>query len=385
MNGFRLARILGFEIRVDLSWFVILILILWSFSAVVFPLQYPELTPGAHAAMGGAATLLFFASLLTHEISHSIVARRRGIPVEGITLFIFGGVSRTRAEAESPADEFAIAAAGPLASLGIALAFAVVSLGGGLLGVGSPVVGVARYLAYLNAALAIFNLLPGFPLDGGRLFRALVWKLTGDLTTATRWASAAGAGLGYGLMALGVLQLFAGATLGGLWLLFIGWFLRNAAASSLHQHLVRGLLSGVTARELMTPDPDVLEPDLTIREAVDAHFLARRHQAFPVVEDGRVIGLLSLNRVKTLPRDLWPSRTVREVMRPIEDLVVRPGDPVTSVLEAMEATGERRALVLDGDRLAGIVSPSDVTSWIQRSQELEPLREPRTPAGREGS
>lgn len=374
MGGIRLGSIRGFEIRIDISWFVILFLVLWSFSGAVFPAQYPDQSTGTYLLMGAAGALLFFASIIAHELSHSVVARRKGIPVEGITLFIFGGIAHTRMEAETPGDEFVIAGVGPLASLALAAVFAGAWWLGSVAGIAPAVTIVAGYLAVLNAALAVFNLLPGFPLDGGRLFRSIVWKVTGDLTTATRWATMGGKGLGYGLMALGALQLFAGAGLGGLWLIFIGWFLRGAAEMSLRQHVVRSVLEGVAARELMTPDPDVVSPDLTVEELVESHFLRKEHHAFPVVDAGRPVGLVTLQHVKGVPRSEWSSRRTRDVMRDLSDLRVGPRDQVTRVLELMEEGEERRILVVDGERLVGIISASDVAAWLQRREEFESLR-----------
>lgn len=377
MGGFRLGSVLGFEIRIDYSWFVIFFLILWSFSAGVFPAQFPDLSPETHFLMGGIGTFLFFASLLAHELSHSVVARRKDVPVEGITLFIFGGMARTRLESETPEDELAIAGVGPLASLVIAGVFGVVWWLGGQLGWGDAVMGVAMYMAYLNVILALFNLLPGFPLDGGRLFRGVVWKLTGDLTKATRWATNGGKALGYALMGLGLLQTFAGGVLGGLWMLFIGWFLRGAAEASYTQHLLRGILEGIRADEVMTADPESVPPDLSLRELVEERFLRRRYQSFPVVDGEQLVGLLTLQQVKEAPREEWDRRVARDVMTPIENgIVVEPGRKMTDVLQTMQETDSRRVLVAEGDDLRGIISSTDIAGWIQRSRELEGLIEP---------
>jgi len=383
MGGFRLGSILGFEIRIDYSWFVIFFLVLWSFSAGVFPAQFPDLSPTTHFLMGGIGTLLFFASLLAHELAHSVVARRKDVPVEGITLFIFGGMARTRLESETPEDELAIAGIGPVASLVIAGVFGVVWWLGGQLGWGDAVTGVAVYMAYLNVILALFNLLPGFPLDGGRLFRGVVWKLTGDLTKATRWATNGGKALGYALMGLGLLQTFAGGVLGGLWMLFIGWFLRGAAEASYAQHLLRGILEGIRADEVMTADPETVPPDLSLRRLVEERFLRRRYQSFPVVDDARLVGLLTLQQVKEVPREEWDRRVARDVMTPIEDgIVVEPGRKMTDVLQTIQETGSRRVLVAEGDRLFGIISSTDIAGWVQRSRELEGLVGPGQASGR---
>ncbi|MGH7483589.1 MAG: site-2 protease family protein [Longimicrobiales bacterium] len=229
MASYSLGKILGFNVRLDASWFIIFFLLIWTFGTGVFPAVLPGRPEWVHLLMGVAAALLFFSSLLGHELSHSVVARAKGIPVRGITLFIFGGIAMTEREAETPGDEFQIAGAGPLASILISVLFFAVAFGLRRIDAPAAFGVVSIYLGELNLLLALFNLLPGFPLDGGRLFRAVVWKTTGSLERATRWAAAAGAGLGYLLMALGVFEALGGAMLNGLWLVFIGWFLRNAA------------------------------------------------------------------------------------------------------------------------------------------------------------
>lgn len=238
--GFRLGSTFGFEIRIDTSWFILAALILWTFAMDVFPSVLPGVAPAGYLLMAAMGAVLFFASLLIHELSHALVARTRGIPVDGITLFMFGGVAHTRTDAEKPGDEFMIAGAGPLTSVALAGLFTAIYHYGGALGLDLAVRVVARYLGYLNWILAIFNLLPGFPLDGGRLLRAILWKTTGNVTTATRWASRAGQLLGWGLVGWGAWIAIAYGYLGnGLWLMLIGWFLRGAAQRSYTAHVLQ--------------------------------------------------------------------------------------------------------------------------------------------------
>ena len=263
MGSFRVGSVFGIEVRIDYSWFIIFFLILWTFTFAVFPANFPGLSAGTYIAMGVGSTILFFLSLLAHELSHSLVARRRGIPVEGITLLIFGGVARTRMEAETPGDEFLVAVVGPLASIVIGLALFALAWIGANARWHPGIIGSAQYLGFLNIVLAVFNLLPGFPLDGGRLLRAAAWKLTGDPTRATRIASRGGQVLAWLLIGLGVLQMIQGAFIGGLWLVFIGWFLRNAAGASYSQHLVQQRLEHVSAGEAMTPDPETVPPAIS--------------------------------------------------------------------------------------------------------------------------
>lgn len=372
MRGIRLGSILGLEIRIDYSWFIIFLLILWTLSAGVFPEAAPDAGSRIHIAMGVAGTILFFASLLAHEISHSVVARGREIPVEGITLFIFGGMAHTRMEAEDPGDEFVIAGVGPVASLAIAGFFFLLEWAGRSVGLGAEYTAVASYLAIINVALAVFNLLPGFPLDGGRLFRAAAWKATGDLQKATRWATTGGKILGYVLMAFGLLQLFGGVGIGGLWLLFIGWFVRTAAESSFMQHVLRQTLEGVPVRQVMTPEPETVPADLSLEEFVEDRVLNGRHRAYPVEEGGKPVGLVILDQVKSVARAEWPDRNVGDVMTPAdEEMVVRPDEDMASVLERLGGREGVRLLVVEDGTLVGIVTRGDLTRWIERAELLE--------------
>jgi Zn-dependent protease/predicted transcriptional regulator len=375
MGGIRLGSVLGFEIRIDLSWFVIFFLVFWSLSVAVFPPQYPELSRGMHLAMGMAGTLLFFASLLGHELSHALVSRAQGIPVAGITLFIFGGMAWATREPDSPQDELLVAGIGPVASLVLAGLFHLVAMLASSGGWSPAVVGVAGYLAFINLALAVFNLVPGFPLDGGRVFRALVWKSTGDKAKATRWAVGGGRAFGALLMLLGGVEALSGAPLGGLWLVFIGWFLRNLAGTSLQQQLLHDLLAGFVAADLMSPQPEVVSARLPVEELVRGHFMRLRFGSYPVVDDGELVGMVTLEDVKPHPSQSWGSTLVGQVMTPLHECaVVGPQTTVESALQEMNGPKARgRALVVDRGQLVGIISSTDVTRWIQRLRAVESL------------
>lgn len=367
MSGIRLGRVIGFEISLDTSWFIILFLVMWSFTEGVFPMQVPGLSRATYLAMGTAGALLFFVSLLAHELSHSVVARRKGIPVEGITLFLFGGVAKTRAEAGSPGDEFWIAFVGPLMSVAIGAALFAAAAAGVRLGVHPAFVAVLQYIGLLNVVLAVFNMLPGFPLDGGRVLRAAVWKATGSLMRATRIASLAGQGVGFLLIAAGVWQALGGNLMGGVWLGFIGWFLRNAAVSGLRQHQLHEVLEEITARQILTPVPETVPPDITLEDLTDRHFMRRRFRAFPVVENDAPLGLISVHQVRDIPRELWARRTARETMTPLGDaIVVRPEDSLTAVLDKVREAPAHRVLVVGNGRLEGIITAGDLASWIGR-------------------
>ena len=373
MQSFRLGSLLGFEIRVDLSWLLIFFLILWTLTVNLFPFNYPGLPESTYIIMGIAGTLLFFTSLILHELSHSLVAKTKGIPVEGITLFAFGGVSRTRMEAETPGDEFQIAGVGPLTSLLLAGIFALISYFGQQAGWNIVITGVASYLSGINILLAVFNLLPGFPLDGGRLFRSIVWKITNNLQTATRVASTGGRLLGFGLIAWGFWQLFSPVPnlFGGLWTILIGWFLNNAATNSYQDLIVRKMLEGTRVRQIMTLDPETVPSHLSLQELMEEYFYNRSYQSFPVIEDGHPIGLVTLNQVKQVPRDQWSQRHVQEIMTPTEKgITVASGEDLTKVLEKMQETHSRRLLVISNGHLEGILSATDVANWLQRQQEF---------------
>lgn len=372
MQSFRLGSILGFEIRIDLSWFIIFFLILWSLSATVFPQSYPQLSGWTHIVMGVVGTVLFFASLIAHELSHSLVARTKGIDVSGITLFIFGGISRTRMDAETPGDEFQIAGVGPLTSFILAALFGLLWWVGRSFGWTAAFTGVVGYLAFINLALAIFNLLPGFPLDGGRVFRSIVWKVTGSLKRATQVASWGGRLLGYLLIGFGLFQLFAVPNLlGGLWLILIGWFLSSAADYSYRDYLMRTSLEGVKAREVMSSYPATVPPDLSLQRLVDEYFLHQRDRAFPVTENNRPVGIVDIDQVKEVPRQDWKTRVVGEVMTPTQEtVVVRPNESMLRVLEKIQNTEARRVLVARNGELEGMISDRDVAEWLHRRQEL---------------
>jgi Zn-dependent protease/CBS domain-containing protein len=374
-NRVRLGSVLGFEVDIDHSWFIIFFLVFWSLSQAIFPEAAPDLSSGTHVAMGFVGTVLFFASLLAHELSHALVSRSRSIEIEGITLYVFGGMARTSREPDTPRDEMLIAGVGPLSSLAIAGLFWMCSLLSSRVGAGPQIVEVADYLAVINLALAIFNMMPGFPLDGGRVFRAVAWGLTGDRTKATRWATQAGMWFGTLLMVLGAVQALAGAPLGGLWLAFIGWFLRSLARASFQQHVLHDLLEGFSASDLMTPDPQVIPASVPLGGLVDDRFLRLRYGGYPVLDGESLVGLVTLENVKDVPRREWASATVRDAMTPLSECaVVAPGAGVPEVLETMShhpACG--RVLVVAEGRLVGIISASDIARWMQRAQWMEHL------------
>src|SRR5215213_7616190 len=369
-TSWRVARIAGIEVRVDSSWVVIALLITYSMYLRLSVL-YPELEGGGAVGLGVLSAVLFFGSVLVHELAHALVAQARGIRVQDITLFLFGGATRARVESRGPGDEFLIALVGPLTSGLLAGLFGIVAgLGRDLLS--APLAGTFGYLAWTNLLLAAFNLAPGFPLDGGRLLRAAIWKTTGSLARATQIASVAGQGVGWLLVAAGVASLLAGDLAGGIWFAFIGWFLVQAARSSYQDLQLQQLLRGVEAEDVMAADLRRIPPELSLQEAVDDYFMRYDHGAFPVDEQGRTIGLLTLRGVRRVPREQWSTRRVRDHMVPVGDqVVVAPEARMDQVMGKLEDGGAGRVLVAHDGEVVGIITPTDLTRWLHRWQTLE--------------
>jgi Zn-dependent protease/CBS domain-containing protein len=371
-GGIRIARFFGFDIRLDPSWFVVFLLVLWTFAQSEFPRQSPGLSTLEYIIMAWTGAILFFASVLLHELAHSAMARARGIQVEGITLFIFGGMAQIRGEVPTPKDEFLVTVVGPLSSAAIGLLLLLFARIAESMGASQAIVGVADYLALLNFVLAVFNMIPGFPLDGGRLLRSAVWYVSKDFRKATRWASLVGRGFGYLMVGFGVISLFGGVFVGGMWLIFIGWFLAQSAEANYRQLAIRRVLEGVAVKEAMTKNPESVGSDLMLRDLVDELFLKRRYSAFPVEDsDGNVAGLITLSQVKEVDRDSWPTTSVGSVMTGIcEAVVVRPDDSLAEVLTKLESADVGRAVVVSDGRLVGVISRADVAAWLDRYQKL---------------
>jgi Zn-dependent protease/CBS domain-containing protein len=364
-TSWRVGRVAGIELRVDSSWAVIALLVTYSMYLRV-SLVYPD-TPTAWAvAVAVLGAVLFFGSVLVHELAHALASQARGIRVQDITLFLFGGATRARVESRGPGDEFLIAAVGPLTSGILAGLFGIVaSLGRDALP--APLAGTFGYLAWTNLLLAVFNLVPGFPLDGGRLLRAGLWKATGSFGRATRIASLAGQAVGWLLVAAGVASLLAGNLAGGIWFAFIGWFLVQAARSSYEELQLRHMLRGVEAEDVMARDLLRIGPEVSLQDAVDGWFMRYDHGAFPVEEGGRTVGLLTLRGVRRVPREQWPTRRVREAMVPLGgQVVVVPDARMDGVLGKLEDGEANRVLVVEGGEVVGIITPSDLTRWLRR-------------------
>jgi Zn-dependent protease/predicted transcriptional regulator len=359
----RIGRIAGIEVGVNWSWLVVFALLAWSLADGVFPDQNPGLSRGAYVGMAIVATVLFFASLLAHELGHALVARREGMEIDGITLWLFGGVARFKGMFPSAGAELRIALAGPAVSLAIGVVCVAVAWA---LGLPEQVDGVLAWLGYVNLVLLVFNLLPALPLDGGRVLRALLWKGRGDFAWATGVAASVGRGFGYVLIAAGLfLFIFQGA-FGGAWLAFIGWFLLQAAGAEARFVAAREALGGLRVRDLMTRDPVTVPVDSTIGDFMDEVAWSHRHTTYPVLEGDRVLGLLSFRCVAAVPRSEWDEQTVRGCMLPADEVAeLREDEPAVDALGELAERGTGRAVVVEDGRLVGMLSRSDLARALQ--------------------
>ncbi len=363
----RLGRIRGIEIGLHYSWLLVFALLTYSLAVGVFPSWYPGWDPGTYWAVGALSSLLLFASVLAHELGHSLMAQSRGIPVVSIVLFIFGGVAQLADEARRARDEFLIAAAGPAVSL-------VIGLGSLLLwpivdDFSQPLGAILEYLGWANLILVLFNSIPAYPLDGGRILRAILWGAMRNMLRATRITAGIGVATGFLFMAGGLFLVFR-SPLSGIWLIAIGWFLQNAAQQSYQQLVIRRFFEGVRVGQLMDPDPPTITPDLTVDELVDA-LLTYNVRSFPVLENGRLVGIVTLTDVRQTPRDEWPSRRVRDLMTPRERLITAsPEDDLERILRLMAAHDIHQIPVVQDNRLLGLLTRNALLRFLQLRQEL---------------
>jgi Zn-dependent protease/CBS domain-containing protein len=388
MNGGRsvsIGRVLGVRIGFDLSWIIIVVLLTWSLT-VGFARWHPSWTPATALATALVAALLFFGSVLLHELAHTLVAKRFGIPVDSITLFLFGGVSNLEREPPSAKAEFWTAVVGPLTS--VALGVVLLALGSLVARVPpeaaadpyaaiarlSPVESLLMWLGPINILVGVFNLIPGFPLDGGRILRSAIWAATGDLHVATRWASGVGQAIGWFFVFLGVaiafganVPFFGRGLVAGMWLAFIGWFLSSAAAMTWRRQLMQEVLEGITVGRLMRPDGPAVRPDTTVASFVGDWLMRGDERAFPVLDDeGRLLGVAALADVRATPKEAWETTAVSQVMTPASRLVTAsPRDDISQALEKMVRADVSQLPVLGGERLLGMLLRRDVARWIE--------------------
>ncbi len=370
MQSLQIARVFGIRVVIDPTWLFIFLLVVWTLAVGYFPSQEPPITGGLAWWLGVVAALFLFVSVLVHEMSHALLAIRYGIKVPRIRLFLFGGVSEMASEPTDPRAELRIAAAGPATSIALAVLFWLALLSGfaaGLPGGNAVLV----YLATINLALGIFNLLPGFPLDGGRILRAFLWARHGSLIRATRTAGTAGSFVGYGLMAWGLWTLFNGGMIGGIWLILIGMFLHQAAGQSYRAVLLKDLLSGVRVRQLMVQPVITVPGHASLEELVTDYFYRHPHGSFPVADGDRLLGMVSLEQIKSVPREEWAATPVRRVMSPAERLTpLDPEEDCVTALERMVQEDVGRLPVVTAGRIVGILSRRDVMQLFQIRSNL---------------
>jgi len=368
-----LFKLFGFTVRIDLSWVVIAALITWSLAAGFFPLHYQHLSALTYWLMGVIGAVGFFLSIVAHELFHSLVARKFEIPMKGITLFIFGGVSEMDAEPTSAKAEFWMAIVGPLSSIGMGLLF----YGLHLLFVQREwpdgARGIVQYLAYINLLLAGFNLIPAFPLDGGRILRAVLWGLKKNLRWATRVSSWIGYGFGILLVLNGVFQFFSGNLLGGVWSFLIGMFLQNAARMSYQQLLLRKALEGERVRRFMKTDPVTVTSSTSVQELVEDYIYKYHFKMFPVVEDShRLVGCVTTKQVQAVPREQWDMKRVGEIGGVcLPENMIGPEEDAMKALSMMARTGLSRLMVIEEDRIIGILALKDLLKFFKEKLELE--------------
>jgi Zn-dependent protease/CBS domain-containing protein len=369
----RLFTLFGFEVGIDLSWIFIAVLIAWSLSRGLFPMYFEDLTTQTYWMMGIVGAMGLFFSIIVHEFSHSLMARRHGMQMKGITLFIFGGVAEMTEEPANARAEFMMAIVGPLSSIGIGVFFYGLFRTGAEVGWPMPVIGVIMYLSWINFLLAVFNLIPAFPLDGGRVLRSILWKVKGNLRWATKVTSSIGSGFGILLIGLGVYSVVMGNFIGGMWWFLIGLFIRGAAQMSYQQLLTRKALEGEQVRRFMSDHPVSVHPRTSVNDLVEDYVYKYHFKFFPVVEDSeRLVGCVTTKEVREIPKEEWPRRNVGDVLsRCSDDNVVSPDTDAMKALSIMNRTQASRLMVVEKDRLVGVIALKDMMNFLSSKVDLE--------------
>lgn len=371
-NSVKAFKLLGFQVSIHVSWLVLAVLLTWTLASGYFPATLQDQPIGVYWLMGLAGAIGLFLSIILHELGHSVVARRYDIPIRGITLFIFGGVAEMEDEPPTANAELSVAAGGPVVSFLLAGSCYLAGQGGQMAGWPATVGAVVGYLAVINAIVALFNLIPAFPLDGGRMLRALLWRRKGDLRSATRTASSIGAGFGVGLIVLGGLSVLTGNLVAGIWWAVLGLFLRGAAQASSQQVEVRSALRGEQARRFMDTDPITVDPSTRVDAFVEDIVYKHHHQLFPVVESSRLMGCVGVQSVKRIPRQGWSNHEVRELMSECSGTnSVTPETDALDALSLMVRSGNSRLMVTENGRLAGVISLRNMMDFLSLKLDLD--------------
>jgi Zn-dependent protease len=363
-----LARIFGISVGLDYSWFLIFVLFTWALARSYYPAAYPTWSRAEDWIMGAVTALMLFVCVLLHELGHALVAMRYKIPVRRITLLIFGGVSQIEGEPPSAVAEFWIALAGPAVSGALAVLFALLRPAVAAV---SPLLALTTYLAYINGGLAVFNLIPAFPLDGGRVLRAILWNSTHSLRKATLIAANVGRLIAFVFIVWGVLQIFGGNFGNGLWIAFIGWFLENAATAQVQQQIVGNLLAGHTASEAMNPHYVSIPAATHLQELVDRHILGSGSRSFMVTQGDEAVGLVTVHQIAAVPRDRWPSASVADAMTPIARVKrIGPNTGLWAAMTEMDHDGVNQLPVTEDGRILGMLTRGDVITYLRTLREL---------------
>jgi Zn-dependent protease len=370
-RAIKIFKLFGFEVKVDLSWLILAVLITWSLARGLFPQYYQDLSTWSYWWMGIGGMIGLFLSIVLHELAHSLVARRYGIPMHGITLFIFGGVAEMTDEPESAKSELLMAIAGPITSviIGFILLGLSWTVGSGWT---TPVQGVLIYLGFLNIVLAVFNMLPAYPLDGGRVLRSVLWTWKNDLRWATRVTSRIGSGFGIVLIIFGAINFITGNFIGGIWMALIGLFLRSVAQQGYQQLLIRKSLEGETIERFMRTNPVTVPRSKSVREFVEDYVYQHHFKLYPVVEDSRLAGCATVDRVKDVDREEWDNKTVGDIAAECNDEnTMSPDTDAVDALGKMRKTGKSRMMVARDGELVGVIALKDMLDFLSLKIDLE--------------
>ena len=363
-----LGKIFGIPIALDYSWFLIFALLTWALAVGYYPLEFKNWSIALYWIVAAATCIMLFVSVLLHELGHSVVARLYKIPVQSITLFIFGGVSRITKEPANPLSEFVISFAGPLVSFVLGGIFYVITP---LFAAVSPLMGLVKYLAFINVALGVFNLIPGYPLDGGGVLMSFIWKATNNMHRATLIAANIGRVVAFLFIGFGVYQALTGNIIDGLWIAFIGWFLLNAAGSQIQQVKVEDLLAGHKVADAMSRNYTTVPGDTTLRQLVDEHILGGGRRSLIIGDNQHVLGILTLHGVKEVPREQWSMRTAAQVAIPLDKMrKIRPDAELWSAMMEMARDGVNQLPVMQDGEIQGMITREDVISYLHTLQEI---------------
>lgn len=366
-TSFKAGTVLGIPLEINASWLIILSLVVFSLARGYFPLQNPGLPSAVYWIIGIITALILFACLLLHELSHSVVAKRNKLPISGITLFVFGGVAHMTKEPQSPAVEFKMAIAGPIMSILLSVIFWILSGTAIALNLNPIIFAITDYLSFFNLAVAIFNLVPAFPLDGGRVLRAAVWQFTKDLKKATRIASFFGQAFAFVLLSLGIFAFSTGNFISGVWFVFLGFFLLEAAQMSYRQMAIKNAFTGYRVSDIMSKDIVSIPENISIRDLIDNYFFKFRHSIFPIIKDDQLLGIAVFHDVKETEKEHWGTKTSAEIMVPISpELIINQRASIEAALEKLAHNGIGRLLVVENDKLVGILSQSDIVKLFRK-------------------